>query len=434
MDAIGRERVANPQALIDADFEYGLQNTKWQNVSTVNNIPGFYEDVGADLLFQTNGYISLLAGDDVITSNVDTSVRLNNPGTPAWVADDYALVISQTQGNTAAFVSNYVTANVDSSAERTFSVASTTGYTALDNLLIIGRPASGGTTVAVLDITSTATTTVNVANAAAAGIVDGTYIIVQTNTANVYEVMAVTGVTLNALTVTRQTNGSNPAGANISIGNNAYVVSALEVAQIQEVTDSTTLQLNRGWYNIPAANTFETGTVIQKLSGNVELVQHTAVTTTVNGAQTITRGEFSTTPLTAAGVGSPMIRMTGVFNATGNANLPMIGVNAPDNGLASGKYVSTANQANTNAEGVNIVSMANTNNFGYYPRRTTGLAVGYPLNQIDTVIREAFPYTGADLDIASITSDGATPSTITVTTFYAHGLVPGTPILVDLSS
>ena len=434
MDAIGRERVANPQALIDADFEYGLQNTKWQNVSTVNNIPGFYEDVGADLLFQTNGYISLLAGDDVITSNVDTSVRLNNPGTPAWVADDYALVISQTQGNTAAFVSNYVTANVDSSAERTFSVASTTGYAALDNLLIIGRPASGGTTIAVANITSTATTTVNVTNASTAGIVDGTYIIVQTNTANVYEVMAVTAVSTNALTVIRQTNGSNPAGANISIGNNAYVVSGLEVAQVQEVTNSTTLQLNRGWYNIPAANTFEVGSVIQKLSGNVELVQHTAVASTVNGLQTITRGEFGTTALATAGVGSPMIRMTGVFNATGNANLPMIGVNAPDNGLSSSDYVSTSNQFSTNAEGVNIVSMSNTNNFAYYPRRTTGLAVGYPLNQIDTVIREAFPYTGADLDIASIVSDGATPSTITVTTFYAHGLVPGTPVLVDLSS
>ena len=434
MDAIGRERIADPEALIDADFEYGLQNTKWQNFSTVNNIPGFYEDVGADLLYQTNGYISLLAGDDTLTSNVDTSVRLNNPGTPTWVADDYALVISQTQGNTTAFVSSYVTANVDSSAERTFSVASTTGYAALDNLLIIGRPLSGGTTVAVANITSTATTTVNVTNAASAGIVDGTYIIVQTNTTNVYEVMAVTGVSTNALTVIRQTNGSNPAGASINIGNNAYVVSGLEVAQVQEVTNSTTLQLNRGWYNIPATNTFEIGSVIQKLSGNVELVQHTAVASTVNGLQTITRGEFNTTALATAGVGSPMIRMTGVFNAAGNANLPMIGVNAPDNALTSGDYISTSNQANTNAEGVSIVSMANANNFAYYPRRTTGLAVGYPLNQIDTVIREAFPYTGADLDVATITSDGATPSTITVTTFYAHGLVPGTPILVDLSS
>jgi len=42
MDAIGRERVSNPQSLIDADFEYGLQNTKWEAVSTTNNIPSFY--------------------------------------------------------------------------------------------------------------------------------------------------------------------------------------------------------------------------------------------------------------------------------------------------------------------------------------------------------------------------------------------------------
>ena len=76
MDAIGRERVSNPQSLIDADFEYGLQNTKWEAVSTTNNIPSFYEDVGADIVYNTNGYVSLLAGDDLITSNVDTSVKL----------------------------------------------------------------------------------------------------------------------------------------------------------------------------------------------------------------------------------------------------------------------------------------------------------------------------------------------------------------------
>ena len=35
-DAVERLRVANPQSLIDADFEYGLQNTKWQSLF-VNN-------------------------------------------------------------------------------------------------------------------------------------------------------------------------------------------------------------------------------------------------------------------------------------------------------------------------------------------------------------------------------------------------------------
>jgi len=30
VDAVERMRVSNPEALLDADFEYGLQNTKWQ--------------------------------------------------------------------------------------------------------------------------------------------------------------------------------------------------------------------------------------------------------------------------------------------------------------------------------------------------------------------------------------------------------------------
>ena len=435
MDAIGRERVSNPESLIDADFEYGLQQTKWENVSTVSNIPTFYEDIGTDIVYNTNGYVSLLAGDDLITSNVDTSIKLENPGTPPWVATDYALIVSQTQGNVTPFTSNYITANVNSSAERTFTMASTTGFTAGDTVLIIGRPTTGGTTLAVADIVSTATTTVNCANVAAAPlIVDGSYIIVQTDTANVYEVMAVTNVSANALTVLRQTNNTNGAGANITIGNAVYPVSTLEVAQVQSVTDGTTLQLNRGWYNIPAANTFVSGSVLQKLSANVELVQHTVISAAVNGTQTITRGEFNTTALTAAGAGSPMIRMTGMFYATGANTIPQIGVNQSDTALDANEYVSTQNTANSNTEGVGLVFQANTNNFFYYPKRSPSLAAGYPLNQTDTIIRQAFPYTGADLDVVSITSDGANPSTITVTTTYAHGLVPGTPLLVNLSA
>jgi hypothetical protein len=53
VDAIERIRVANPQSLIDADFEYGLQPTKWQNYSDIRNIPGIYEKPGLDL-FLTN--------------------------------------------------------------------------------------------------------------------------------------------------------------------------------------------------------------------------------------------------------------------------------------------------------------------------------------------------------------------------------------------
>jgi hypothetical protein len=275
---------------------------------------------------------------------------------------------------------------------------------------------------------------VNVGNAIAAGIADGTYIIVETDTANVFEVMAVTNVSGNALTVLRQSNQTNAGSANITIGNDVFTVSTLEAARVFSVPDSTTLQLTRGWYNTPAGNAYTAGTVLQKLSGNVELVEMSAVNTAVNGQQTIARGEFNTTALSAAGRGSPVIRMTGVYDASGNANIPAVAVNANDHELSAGDYVSSQNQASTNAEGVSYVYYANTNNFAFYPARGLNLAPGYPINQYDSILREAFPYTGADLDVTSISSDGSTPSTITVTTRYAHGLVPGTPILVALSA
>jgi hypothetical protein len=174
--------------------------------------------------------------------------------------------------------------------------------------------------------------------------------------------------------------------------------------------------------------------VLQRLSANVELCQHTVISAAVNGTQTITRGEFNTTALTAAGVGSPVIRMTGMFYATGANTIPQIGVNESDTPLAANKYVSTQNTNNSNTEGVGLVFQANASNFFYYPRRSPNLAPGYPLNQTDTIIRQAYPYTGADFDVTSIVSDGNNPSTITVTTTYAHGLVPGTPILMNLNA
>jgi len=433
MDAIGRERVSNPESLIDADFEYGLQNTKWQNVSTINNIPSFYEDVGSDLVYNTNGYATLLSSTNLLTSNADTSINTADAGTPPFITNDYALLISQTQGNVTPFVTSYLTANVNSSAERTFTVASTTGLSALDNIMLVGLPTSGGTTTAVSAITSVATTTVNVTNASTAGIVAGTYIIVQTDTTNIYELMAVTSVSTNALTVVRQSNGTNSSAANIATGKNVFVASTIEVAQVQEVTDATTLQLNRGWYNISAANSFVTGSVFQKLSSNVELVKMTTASTAVNGTQTISRTQFNTTGLTTAGIGSPLIRMTGIFYG-GSNTIPTVTVNVTDTPLDANEYISLQNTSATNAEGINIVYLGETNNFAYYPRRALNVAPGYPVNQTDTSVRQAFPYTGADFDIVSVVSDGGNPSIITVTTLYAHGLFPGCPIVVDMTA
>lgn len=48
-DAIERQRVSLGQSIIDADFEYGLQGTKWQTYQEIRKFPGFYETPGTDL-------------------------------------------------------------------------------------------------------------------------------------------------------------------------------------------------------------------------------------------------------------------------------------------------------------------------------------------------------------------------------------------------
>ena len=47
-DAIERHRVANALSMLDADFEYGLQPTKWQAIGTMRGYPSTYEVPGTD--------------------------------------------------------------------------------------------------------------------------------------------------------------------------------------------------------------------------------------------------------------------------------------------------------------------------------------------------------------------------------------------------
>ena len=65
-DPVSKLRVSNPQNLIDTDFEYGLQPTKWETIELVNNVPSFFADASnytiADVVSVTT-----LAGSENIT-------------------------------------------------------------------------------------------------------------------------------------------------------------------------------------------------------------------------------------------------------------------------------------------------------------------------------------------------------------------------------
>lgn len=66
VDPVSKIRVSTPENLIDTDFEYGLQGTKWETVELVNNIPSFYVS-DSDRPLSTISAVTAAAGSNIIT-------------------------------------------------------------------------------------------------------------------------------------------------------------------------------------------------------------------------------------------------------------------------------------------------------------------------------------------------------------------------------
>jgi hypothetical protein len=80
MDPVGKMRVSTPQALIDTDFEYGTQPTKWETTTLLNNRPSAFYDPTTPLT------ITNIAGAGTRTVTV-TSTANPGVGVPIFVQD-----------------------------------------------------------------------------------------------------------------------------------------------------------------------------------------------------------------------------------------------------------------------------------------------------------------------------------------------------------
>ncbi len=79
-DAIERMRVAAPQAMLDADFEYGLQPTKWQALGLMRSYPSLYEIPGTDLTL-----VSITTDASINTGYFGASlITVNTQGTHGY--------------------------------------------------------------------------------------------------------------------------------------------------------------------------------------------------------------------------------------------------------------------------------------------------------------------------------------------------------------
>ena len=87
-DAIERMRIAPPLSMLDADFEYGLQPTKWSAIGMMRGYPSIYELPGTDT--QVSSVVTdASAGTDGIGSSLITVTTIGahgfEPGTPITI-------------------------------------------------------------------------------------------------------------------------------------------------------------------------------------------------------------------------------------------------------------------------------------------------------------------------------------------------------------
>jgi len=80
-DPVSKLRISQPQSLIDTDFEYGQQTTKWENIATVNNRPWAFEN---QVTLTNVTAITMSAGARVVTVATATPPAV---GTPVFIRD-----------------------------------------------------------------------------------------------------------------------------------------------------------------------------------------------------------------------------------------------------------------------------------------------------------------------------------------------------------
>jgi hypothetical protein len=92
IDPVTKLRVSQPENLIDTDFEYGLQPTKWETVELINNTPSFFSKSG-DTTIPGIVSISTNSGTREITVTTATEhglavgIPINVTGTKSVTAD-----------------------------------------------------------------------------------------------------------------------------------------------------------------------------------------------------------------------------------------------------------------------------------------------------------------------------------------------------------
>jgi len=99
IDPVTKLRVSEPQTLIDTDFEYGLQPTKWETVELINNTPSFFSKSGDTTIPNIESITTTATSREVkvttsLAHGLAVGIPINVSGTKSLTADGAYIINS----------------------------------------------------------------------------------------------------------------------------------------------------------------------------------------------------------------------------------------------------------------------------------------------------------------------------------------------------
>ena len=230
-DAIERQRVSLGQAMMDADFEYGLQATKWQSFYDIRKTPTFFEIPGTDATLSnvvSDGaspysnitvYYSNAISQPQVVGGAISIFGLSNPTKTADRAEGYYIITSNSaSANTANYIAKGYVPSGNVQTNLTFSKRGGIYNNGTMNLQFSSLVTDGGSNIQVFTsnahgilagtpmtlITSNLTST-------SGGTANGTYFVCNVSSSNTFNIVSNTltfksGTTSNVANVSLYVN------------------------------------------------------------------------------------------------------------------------------------------------------------------------------------------------------------------------------------
>ena len=109
IDPVTKLRISQPENLIDTDFEYGVQPTKWETVELINNTPSFFSKSGDTTIpnitsITTNNGTREITVVTALEHGLSAGIPINVTGTKSVTADGAYIINSIPNLNTFTYL------------------------------------------------------------------------------------------------------------------------------------------------------------------------------------------------------------------------------------------------------------------------------------------------------------------------------------------